>query len=55
MIKRPKNKLCKRLTLIIDKMLHTSIYPNAFKVVKVLAILKKLQTYITAAYTLKNI
>ena len=63
MIKSLKNELYRPLTLIINQMLHTGIYPNAFKIAKVIPIFKKgrpkfadkLQTYITAAYTIKNI
>ena len=41
MVKSLKNKLYMPLTLIINQMLHTDIYPNAFKIAKVIPIFKK--------------
>ena len=41
MVKSLKNKLYMPLTLIINHMLHTGIYPNAFKIAKVMPIFKK--------------
>ena len=41
MVKRLKNQLYMPLTLIINQMLHTGIYPNAFKIAKVIPIFKK--------------
>ena len=41
MIKSLKNELYRPLTLIINQMLHTGIYPNAFKIAKVIPIFKK--------------
>ena len=41
MVKSLKNELYMPLTLIINQMLHTGIYPNAFKIAKVIPIFKK--------------
>ena len=41
MIKSLKNELYRPLTLIINQMLHTGIYPKAFKIAKVIPIFKK--------------
>ena len=41
MVKSLKNELYMPLTLIINQMLHTGIYPNAFKIAKVIPILKR--------------
>ena len=41
MVKSLKNELHMPLTLIINQMLHTGIYPNAFKIAKVIPIFKK--------------
>ena len=41
MVKSLKNELYMPLTLIINQMLHTGIYPNAFKITKVIPIFKK--------------
>ena len=41
MVKSLKNELYMPLTLIINQMLHTGIYPNAFKIAEVIPIFKK--------------
>ena len=41
MVNSLKNELYMPLTLIINQMLHTGIYPNAFKIAKVVLIFKK--------------
>ena len=41
MVKSLKNELYMSLTLIINQMLHTGIYPNAFKIAKIIPIFKK--------------
>ena len=41
MVKSLKNELYMPLTLIINQMLYTGIYPNAFKIAKVIPIFKK--------------
>ena len=41
MVKSLKNELYIPLTLIINQMLHTGIYPNGFKIAKVIPIFKK--------------
>ena len=41
MAKSLKNELCMPLSLIINQMLHTGIYLNAFKIAKVILIFKK--------------
>ena len=41
MVKSLKNELYMNLTLIINQMLHTGIYPNALKIAKVIPIFKK--------------
>ena len=41
MVKSLKNELYMTLTLIINQMLHTDVYPNAFKIAKVILIFKK--------------
>ena len=41
MVKSLKNELYMVLTLTINQMLHTGIYPNAFKIAKVIPIFKK--------------
>ena len=40
MVKSLKNELYMPLTLIINQMLHTGMYPNAFKIAKVIPIFK---------------
>ena len=41
MVKSMKNKMYMPLTLIRKQMLHTVIYPNAFKIAKVIPIFEK--------------
>ena len=40
MVKSLKNELYMPLTLILNQMLHTGIYPNGFNIAKVLPFLK---------------
>ena len=41
MVKSLKNELYMLLTLIINQMLRTGLYPNAFKIAKIMPIFKK--------------
>ena len=41
MVKSLKNELYMPLTLIINQTLHTEIYPNEFKIAKVIPVFKK--------------
>ena len=58
LIKTAKNELVKPLTIIINQMLHTGIFPEPLKISKVVPLYKandhKLQTYCIVAIFIKD-
>ena len=50
LIKSAQHILCKPLTLIINQMIHTNIYPNSLKIAKIVPIFKKGDKFLFSNY-----